>query len=38
MKGSARVAHWFFGNLWLKALSLGLALMLWMLVSGEETV
>jgi YbbR domain-containing protein len=30
--------HWVFGNLWLKLLSLGLALMLWMVVSGEETV
>ncbi len=38
MKSSTRVAHWFFGNLWLKALSLSLALMLWMVVSGEETV
>jgi len=27
-----------FGNLWLKLLSLSLALMLWMVVSGEETV
>jgi YbbR domain-containing protein len=27
-----------FGNIWLKGLSLGLALMLWMIVSGEETV
>ena len=38
MKASTRVAHWFFGNIWLKLLSLGLALMLWMVVSGEETV
>jgi YbbR domain-containing protein len=29
---------WLFGNLWLKLLSIGLALMLWMVVSGEETV
>jgi YbbR domain-containing protein len=35
---STRIAHWVFGNIWLKALSLGLALMLWMVVSGEETV
>jgi YbbR domain-containing protein len=30
--------RWLFGNLWLKLLSIGLALMLWMVVSGEETV
>jgi YbbR domain-containing protein len=35
---SRRVLHWIFGNIWLKLLSLGLALMLWMVVSGEETV
>jgi YbbR domain-containing protein len=35
---SRRVISWLFGNLWLKLLSLGLALMLWMVVSGEETV
>ncbi len=29
---------WVFGNIWLKLLSLSLALMLWMVVSGEETV
>ena len=29
---------WLFGNLWLKMLSLGLALLLWMVVSGEATV
>ena len=29
---------WLFGNVWLKLLSIGLALMLWMVVSGEETV
>ena len=29
---------WLFGNIWLKLLSLSLALMLWMVVSGEETV
>jgi YbbR domain-containing protein len=38
MTFSRRVMHWVFGNLWLKLLSLGLALMLWMVVSGEETV
>jgi YbbR domain-containing protein len=35
---SRRIARWVFGNSWLKVLSLGLALMLWMIVSGEETV
>ena len=35
---SKRIAGWIFGNLWLKMLSLGLALLLWMVVSGEETV
>jgi YbbR domain-containing protein len=35
---SRRIARWVFGNIWLKMLSLGLALMLWMIVSGEETV
>jgi len=35
---SRRAAAWLFGNIWLKALSLGLALLLWMVVSGEETV
>jgi YbbR domain-containing protein len=35
---SKRVMTWVFGNLWLKLLSLSLALMLWMVVSGEETV
>jgi len=35
---STRIMTWLFGNIWLKALSLGLALMLWMVVSGEETV
>jgi YbbR domain-containing protein len=38
MTTSRRVMHWFFGNIWLKLLSLGLALLLWMVVSGEETV
>ena len=38
MTPSSRVMHWVFGNVWLKLLSLGLALMLWMVVSGEETV
>jgi hypothetical protein len=33
-----RVARWVFGNAWLKLLSVGLALGLWMVVSGEETV
>jgi YbbR domain-containing protein len=33
-----RVAKWVFGNLWLKLLSLSLALLIWMVVSGEETV
>jgi YbbR domain-containing protein len=33
-----RVRHWIFGNAWLKLLSVSLALMLWMVVSGEETV
>ena len=33
-----RVATWVFGNPWLKLLSVGLALLLWMVVSGEETV
>ena len=35
---SKQAAAWLFGNLWLKALSFGLALLLWMVVSGEETV
>ena len=35
---SKRIARWVFGNIWLKVLSVGLALMLWMIVSGEETV
>jgi YbbR domain-containing protein len=35
---SRRVFTWIFGNIWLKLLSLGLALLLWMVVSGEETV
>jgi YbbR domain-containing protein len=38
MTSSGRVMHWVFDNLWLKLVSLGLALMLWMVVSGEETV
>lgn len=38
MISSRRAAAWLFGNIWLKALSLGLALLLWMVVSGEETV
>jgi YbbR domain-containing protein len=32
------VLAWVFGNAWLKLLSLGLALLLWMVVSGDETV
>jgi YbbR domain-containing protein len=35
---SKRIGGWIFGNLWLKMLSLGFALLLWMVVSGEETV
>ena len=35
---SRRVVTWLFGNIWLKLLSFGLALLLWMVVSGEETV
>jgi YbbR domain-containing protein len=35
---SRRVLAWMFGNAWLKLLSLGLALLLWMVVSGEEMV
>jgi YbbR domain-containing protein len=35
---SSRVMKWLFGNIWLKTLSLGLALLLWMVVSGEATV
>ena len=35
---SKRVSQWVFGNVWLKLLSLGLALLLWMVVSGEEMV
>ena len=38
MTRSRRVLTWVFGNFWLKLLSLGLALLLWMVVSGEETV
>ena len=38
MTPGRRVLSWMFGNLWLKALSLGMALMLWMIVSGDETV
>lgn len=38
MTFSARIATWLFGNIWLKTLSLGLALLLWMVVSGEATV
>ena len=38
MTVSRRVMGWMFGNLWLKLLSLGLALLLWMVVSGEATV
>ena len=35
---SRRVLRWLVGGIWLKLLSLGLALLLWMVVSGEETV
>jgi YbbR domain-containing protein len=35
---SRRVVGWLFGHLGLKVLSLGLALLLWMVVAGEETV
>ena len=35
---SRRVMGWLCGNIWLKLLSLGLALLLWMVVSGEATV
>ena len=35
---SRRVVQWLFGHLGLKVLSLGLALLLWMVVAGEETV
>ncbi len=38
MTPTQRVATWVFGNPWLKLLSVGLALLLWMVVSGEETV
>jgi len=38
MTPTRRVAMWVFGNFWLKLLSLSLALLLWMVVSGEETV
>jgi hypothetical protein len=38
MTPTRRVAHWVFGNFWLKLLSVSLALLLWMVVSGEETV
>jgi YbbR domain-containing protein len=35
---STRVVGWVFGHLGLKALSLGLAVLLWMVVAGEEIV
>ena len=38
MTRTPRVAKWVFSNPWLKLLSVGLALLLWMVVSGEETV
>src|SRR5438270_6393914 len=38
MTPTRRLAQWVFGNFWLKLLSVGLALLLWMVVSGEETV
>ena len=31
-------APWPFGNFWLKALSVAFAAMLWLFVSGDETV
>lgn len=38
MTVSRRIARFVFGNAWLKLLSLGIALGLWMVVSGQETV
>src|SRR6185436_18737808 len=38
MTFSNRVVRWAFGHSWLKVLSVGLALLLWMVVSGEEMV
>ena len=38
MKLSRRALSWPFRHLWLKVLSFGLALLLWMVVAGEETV
>ena len=35
---SRRVVAWTFSHFWLKVLSLGLAVLLWMVVAGEETV
>jgi len=38
MTFSNRVMHWAFGHSWLKVLSVGLAVLLWMVVAGEEIV
>jgi YbbR-like protein len=38
MTFSRRVFRWAFGHAWLKALSVGLSVLMWMFVSGEETV
>ena len=38
MTVSRRVFRWAFGHSWLKVLSIGLAVLLWMVVAGEETV
>jgi hypothetical protein len=38
MTFSNRVMRWAFGHSWLKVLSVGLAVLLWMVVSGEEMV
>ena len=38
MTFSNRVLRWAFGHSWLKVLSVGLAVLLWMVVAGEEMV
>jgi YbbR domain-containing protein len=38
MTFSRRALRWAFSHSWLKVLSVGLALLLWMVVAGEETV
>jgi len=38
MTFSNRVVRWAFGHSWLKVLSVGLAVLLWMVVAGEEMV